>query len=271
MNAPGKWICDGVPKDGKQYYSSGPHQDYENTGPDCVVCGLPREAMNPSLTQMSTTVAKTTMSQGSTPGWQKPLMLLGFLVIAVVAGLFAVEFARTDSRSETRDNPTENEAPLLLEKNYENTAYKFKLDYPKTWKLEKVERQIPMIKTTEVVKFLSPSEGAADTFEEVVTITIEEFSEPLTLDQYKDKALKEIEDFSSYTVEEKGYYRLRGDRPAYKIVYSGYNGQNNLKTMQVFTIKGGRQAYIITYAAEVAKYDKFAKEAEAIINSFELL
>ncbi len=40
------WICDGVPKDGKDYPNcSGSHEDYENYGPDCAICGLPKEAM----------------------------------------------------------------------------------------------------------------------------------------------------------------------------------------------------------------------------------
>jgi phosphate transport system substrate-binding protein len=42
------WICDGVPKDGKQYSNQNPqgkHEPYENFGSDCVICGLPKEAM----------------------------------------------------------------------------------------------------------------------------------------------------------------------------------------------------------------------------------
>ena len=42
------WKCDGVPKDGKQYSNQNPpgkHEPYENYGSDCVICGLPREAI----------------------------------------------------------------------------------------------------------------------------------------------------------------------------------------------------------------------------------
>lgn len=47
--ASGSWICDGVPKNGQTYANaSGPHQPYENYGPDCALCGLPREAMGSS-------------------------------------------------------------------------------------------------------------------------------------------------------------------------------------------------------------------------------
>ena len=40
------WICDGVPRDGKVYPEAGfPHEPSVNYGPDCVVCGLPKEAV----------------------------------------------------------------------------------------------------------------------------------------------------------------------------------------------------------------------------------
>ncbi len=42
------WTCDGVPKDGKQYPGVSSHTPQTNTGPDCIICGLPREAMQPS-------------------------------------------------------------------------------------------------------------------------------------------------------------------------------------------------------------------------------
>lgn len=42
------WKCDGLPKDGKQYPNQNPpgkHEPYENYGADCVMCGLPKEAI----------------------------------------------------------------------------------------------------------------------------------------------------------------------------------------------------------------------------------
>ncbi len=39
------WICDGVPKDGKSYPDVEAHEPFENYGPDCAICGLPKEAL----------------------------------------------------------------------------------------------------------------------------------------------------------------------------------------------------------------------------------
>jgi hypothetical protein len=43
-----EWICDGVPKDGKQYHDSEAHEPHTNYAADCDLCGLPKEAMSPS-------------------------------------------------------------------------------------------------------------------------------------------------------------------------------------------------------------------------------
>ena len=43
------WICDGIPKDGKEYPDlGGPHDPRENFAPDCEECGLPRESSIPN-------------------------------------------------------------------------------------------------------------------------------------------------------------------------------------------------------------------------------
>jgi len=43
------WICDGIPKDGKEYPDfGGYHTPYENDTSDCEECGLPQESSIPS-------------------------------------------------------------------------------------------------------------------------------------------------------------------------------------------------------------------------------
>ena len=43
-----EWICDGIPKDGKEYPNSEAHEPHPNYSTDCDLCGLPREAMSPA-------------------------------------------------------------------------------------------------------------------------------------------------------------------------------------------------------------------------------
>ncbi|GCL51111.1 hydrophobic amino acid uptake ABC-transporter [Microcystis aeruginosa NIES-3804] len=83
------WQCDGIPKDGKTYpqATAGGHEPCENTAPDCPICGLPREAMDPVTTTVKTTVVVS--PGGKTRVGQKSNWLLPFALIitALTAGL----------------------------------------------------------------------------------------------------------------------------------------------------------------------------------------
>lgn len=84
------WQCDGIPKDGKTYPQAiaGGHEPCENTTPDCPLCGLPREAMEPDNTTTKTTVIVSpggaAVSQKSKSNWLLPFALI---ITALTAGL----------------------------------------------------------------------------------------------------------------------------------------------------------------------------------------
>ncbi|MBC6421333.1 MAG: amino acid ABC transporter substrate-binding protein [Hormoscilla sp. SP12CHS1] len=81
MNQRQSWTCDGVPKDGNPYpHCSGPHEPYENYGPDCVMCGLPREAVEPKGKQ-NILNQKTFVSRASTKLSLGPIALVAVLII----------------------------------------------------------------------------------------------------------------------------------------------------------------------------------------------
>ncbi|MCT7981231.1 ABC transporter substrate-binding protein [Laspinema olomoucense] len=62
MSAAKSWICDGVPKNGQHYPNcSGPHPPEENHTPDCMICGLPREAITGKKSPQG---SKTVLSGG---------------------------------------------------------------------------------------------------------------------------------------------------------------------------------------------------------------
>lgn len=78
------WQCDGIPKNGKQYPNcSGEHEPYENFGPDCVMCGLPREAME-SGPQSSKTVMAGGGASGEKKNWLIPGIIVALLILAGV-------------------------------------------------------------------------------------------------------------------------------------------------------------------------------------------
>ena len=68
------WICEGQPKDGKDYGVE-PHSPVENHGPDCTSCGLPKEAVVVSS-------SKTLLIPIPHPRPLLPLTLVTVLVVA---------------------------------------------------------------------------------------------------------------------------------------------------------------------------------------------
>ncbi len=72
------WKCDGEPKNGKTYSDQNPtgrHDPYENYGTSCVMCGLPKEAMDNSR---------------QLPKWVKPAAITGGVVLTalIAASIF---------------------------------------------------------------------------------------------------------------------------------------------------------------------------------------
>ncbi|MGK7902742.1 MAG: ABC transporter substrate-binding protein [Hormoscilla sp.] len=81
MNPRTTWICDGRPKDGLQYpYCSGPHEPEEMSGPDCTICGLPREAVEPKGKHRNI-VPKTFVSKATQKLNMGPIAIVAVLII----------------------------------------------------------------------------------------------------------------------------------------------------------------------------------------------
>lgn len=92
MNQRQSWTCDGVPKDGNAYpHCSGPHEPYENSGPDCVMCGLPREAVEPKKKQ-NIPGQKTSVSKPSTKLSMGPIAIVAVLIILAGGAISLVAY-----------------------------------------------------------------------------------------------------------------------------------------------------------------------------------
>ena len=95
------WMCDGVPKDGNSYPNAYAHEPYENTGPDCVICGLPKEAMQPGK---KTKPVKTTYAGGSSnakPQWILPAIIAGAILLTL-GGAYGAYRLFSSSQTQTK-------------------------------------------------------------------------------------------------------------------------------------------------------------------------
>jgi serine/threonine-protein kinase len=146
---------------------------------------------------------------------------------------------------------------------YENFQYWIKVKYPKTWERQDLENPI----TAEVVTFISPKQSDTDNFQEKVTISVDKFSG--TLDDLQKSSIQEINNtVSGAKIVDKSVKNL-ANKEASQVVFTGKNGKDILKNMQVVTLKGD-QAYTITYTAKIDDYDQFVETAETMINSLEI-
>ncbi|MBD2136725.1 protein kinase [Anabaena sp. FACHB-1237] len=148
---------------------------------------------------------------------------------------------------------------------YENQQYGIKIiKYPESW--NKTEPQNPL--TKEFVSFIAPKQNPEDKFQEMLTIGVENFNG--TLNEFADSNIKDIKNtISAAKILETSSTTL-ADGKAKKIVYIGKNGTDNLKNMQIVTLKGDR-AYIVTYTAKTDDYEQFLQTVETMIKSLDIL
>ncbi|NJR65994.1 MAG: hypothetical protein HC772_12810 [Leptolyngbyaceae cyanobacterium CRU_2_3] len=71
MSTSKSWTCEGKPKDGKDYPNAFAHQPYENFGPDCAICGLPREAIEVSKGKRPAAAGGSDLAIERVWGWQQ--------------------------------------------------------------------------------------------------------------------------------------------------------------------------------------------------------
>ena len=124
-----------------------------------------------------------------------------------------------------------------------------------------------------VAVFLSPLENNSDAFQENLNIIIQDLSEePMTLAEYTELSIGQAQEYRTDETDFDSIATTLDGIDAHKITYTGYNpytGQT-LKHMQVWTIKDNT-AYILTYTAEIDKYNNFLDDAQEMINSFEII
>ena len=141
---------------------------------------------------------------------------------------------------------------------YTNAEYAIALERPENWSVRENWNSYPEPGVT----FLSPLASDRDSFQERVTVSVEELAQPLSLNEYTELATAQIDD--SNTILEPATATTFANKEARKIVYQTQDGSKKL--MEVWTIKN-RQVYIAIYTAEANKFDKYSKQAEKIIQS----
>ena len=133
-------------------------------------------------------------------------------------------------------------------------------EYPTTWTVE------PSAGTDPLVVFLDPATGVP--FRRNVNIMSQSGPRPLTLDEYTQISLKQINDIEGTTIGESRPTTLSGS-PAYRLAYRGDLGAGDLRFLAVWTIRSGK-AWLVTFASDPARYNASLPEIERLLTTIQL-
>jgi hypothetical protein len=148
---------------------------------------------------------------------------------------------------------------------YENKGEAISIRYPAGWKV--VERPGPGA----IVGFVSPKEGAMDTFQENVSITTTDISKtPLSLAEYTALAEKQMTKvFGNIQVRESLDVLISG-RPAHKFVFEATGEGASVIALWAFIDRD--IAYTITYIGRAERYYRRDKMVvEVMISTLKLV
>ncbi|MCC0176799.1 serine/threonine protein kinase [Waterburya agarophytonicola K14] len=145
---------------------------------------------------------------------------------------------------------------------YENEH--IKVEYPAGWSRE---NRSNFLNNTMV--FISPKESESDEFQERVAIIVEESSRPLSLTEYSNQAVNQIEKLANFILSPPRPTTLGRSDGKY-VIYQGMDLDKKVKRQEVWTVNY-KEIYTIIYTAEPDKFDKFLPKAEKMIESLEIL
>ncbi len=158
-------------------------------------------------------------------------------------------------------------------KTYENPEFGLTLTYPPNWTVDEIRTDPAAPSNNSIVAiFKSPSQGENDKYLENVIINVQgPRPEIASLETYTQNSVKAFNNMSdTIKITKQGEDTLAGV-PAHQLLYTstGIPGLN-LEKMQVFTVLNNNTAYVVTFGAEAAEYDKNIQDVEKMINSIKI-
>lgn len=203
-------------------------------------------------------------------------IILIVVVISIASGALKTSFKVTKS---DRYSPEQQVAPPTGSqeskseesesqlKSYSNKNEGLTLQYPGDWSI----KENPAAGV--IVALGSPQESSSDTFVDNVNLSVSDFSSKpaMTLDQVSGLWQKQTEE--DLATETFKLSQIKPDtlagQDAKRLVFTYSLEGKDIKGVVVITLKD-KKAYIVTYTAEKASYDKFEDAANTIISSLQV-
>jgi hypothetical protein len=192
----------------------------------------------------------------------------------IIITIISLSFSFTITRNSQQQTLAQTSASTSSFVTYENSNYRFKIQYPSNW--EKVEFS-PGIKESGrsiIVNFISPQETFSDLFREYLIIEVQDHpSNAISLDRYTSQLIdtykKSLPRFAVIESNTSTATYTNVGHPSHKIVYS-YSDSivGKAEVMEIDIIEGNR-LYSLSYHADATKYSSYLPAIEKMIKSFE--
>lgn len=224
---------------------------YNNDGVETFI-----HVQNPLLTMKPFENSRTVSSKNT--------KIAGSIFLALTIQLSLVAFGLSQSAFAQVDEAF---------KTYENPEFGLTLTYPPNWTVDEIRTDPAAPSNNSIVAiFKSPSQGENDKYLENVIINVQgPRPEIASLETYTQNSVKAFNNMSdTIKITKQGEDTLAGV-PAHQLLYTstGIPGLN-LEKMQVFTVLNNNTAYVVTFGAEQAEYDKNIQNVEKMINSIKI-
>lgn len=146
----------------------------------------------------------------------------------------------------------------------EFSAPQFTVQYPTDWRVD-----TSRLMGTELLLF-SPLEGEGDLFAENVNVLIQDLSgQNIDLEKYKQITDAQLAVYANEGGVLESVIVKTGSSKCYIVHYTMSQGGLNLKILSTCIIKN-EKAFLVTFSAEVDKYEQFKELGEGILSSFAL-
>ena len=143
---------------------------------------------------------------------------------------------------------------------YTHTEFLYTVDYPSDWRVKELNK---------ITSFFSPFESKEDKFSENLNIVVEDLSqvpEDVKLIDYHRKGMSHARSsLREFTVLEEAKTDFKG-REAILVLYTMKDRGVTFK-IKTLTFFVEHDAYVLTYTATLADYDKYLKKIENCLQS----
>lgn len=191
---------------------------------------------------------------------------LKFIIIPVLLLTALVLIGASCGEKETRKKDRDKEEPEQ-EENYltfENTKWKFEIDYPEDWEKEIIAEEPDGV----AVAFITPEEGPTDDFQEYIIVVAAEPNPYEDFDELMGEAIREFPEQEDMDLIDSSKVIIAGYL-SYKLIYTQIEYESELQYLHYF-LDSGDVWYQILYIAKKSQYPKYLEQVETVINSFEV-